>query len=125
MYEGTVYDNPLLNTNTQAITEFIAEYANDPVARDEEVYALRLAPGGGSAFPMLTANRATYLIPAHPLEPWYTYWGAFDWGYDHPWVFGLAAADNEGMSVLVDSVSGREEMPDSDRATDHEFVGEL
>lgn len=108
MWEGTAYDNPVLSV--EAIQEFIAEYANDPTARDEEVYAKRLAPGGGKALPAL--NRADHLIQPLKTESWWTYWGSFDWGFQHPWGFGLFCADTQGNAYLVDSIFGREDLPD-------------
>jgi hypothetical protein len=38
------------------------------------------------------------------------YWqvfGAFDWGFSHPWVFGLFAVNEDGDVYLVETVRGR------------------
>lgn len=45
-------------------------------------------------------------IPAH-----WTVFGAFDWGYQHPFSFGLFACDDGGSVFLLDAVSGRHLQP--------------
>jgi hypothetical protein len=37
------------------------------------------------------------------LPDWWTYWGAFDWGYAHWSVFGAFAQDSDGNAFLLDS----------------------
>jgi len=39
-----------------------------------------------------------------PLPPWWTYWGAFDWGYAHWAVYGAFAQDGDGNAYLLDSL---------------------
>src|SRR5262245_49400649 len=46
------------------------------------------------------------LVPAH----WMVF-GAFDWGYEHPFSFGLFVADGDGIITLLDSVAGRHLQP--------------
>lgn len=51
--------------------------------------------------------RATFdLIPAH-----WTVFGAFDWGYEHPFAFGLFGMDDSGSVFLLDAVFGRHLQP--------------
>ena len=50
-----------------------------------------------------------------PLPSWWTYWGAFDWGYRHWAVFGSFAMDGDGTVYLLDSVWMRQ-MQDDDMA---------
>lgn len=45
-------------------------------------------------------------IPAH-----WTVFGAFDWGYQHPFAFGLFACDEGGAVYLLDAISGRHLQP--------------
>lgn len=42
-------------------------------------------------------------LPAD-LPPWWTYWGAFDWGFRHNAVYGAFAEDGDGQRYLLDSV---------------------
>lgn len=61
--------------------------------------------GLGLALPDLT--RKHHLVPAFDVpEHWYR-WSAFDWGFNHPFVFGHFAADGDGNAFLVDTVRGR------------------
>lgn len=49
---------------------------------------------------------APFRVPAHwPL------FGAFDWGYSHPWSFGLFATSEDGVVHLVDAIGGRLQVP--------------
>jgi len=45
-------------------------------------------------------------VPSH-----WSIFGAFDWGYEHPFSFGLFAVDGNGFVVLLDSVAGRHLQP--------------
>lgn len=61
--------------------------------------------GAGLALPDL--RRAKHLVKAFDVpEHWYR-WNAFDWGFNHPFVWGHFAADTDGNAWLVDSVFGR------------------
>lgn len=46
-------------------------------------------------------------VPAH-----WTWFGAFDWGYSHPWAFAAFVVDEDGNVFLVDSLTGRHQRPD-------------
>ena len=109
LHEATAFDNPILST--EDINELIAEYPPGSIALREEIYAERLAPGGGSAFPML--EREKHIIPAKHIESWWTLWGALDWGYNHPWHFCLGGLDEQDNHYLIDSVSGRGDLPNT------------
>lgn len=69
----------------------------------------------GAGMGLADLNRDVHLIrkadqfeiPAH----WQMF-GAFDWGYNHPFAFGLFAGDEDGNIILVDSISGRRHQPD-------------
>lgn len=67
--------------------------------------------GGGVAFPELS-KRSRYLV--HPMRQvpahWFV-WGSFDWGYNHPWSFGLYCADEDGNAYCVDTATGRQQQP--------------
>lgn len=45
------------------------------------------------------------------IAPWWPVWGAFDWGYAHPWAAGAFTMNDDGQFILVDSVHGRRMLP--------------
>lgn len=53
-------------------------------------------------------DRRVHLIPRSRLPKqlphWWTYWGAYDWGYAHWSVFGAFAMDGDGTAHLLDTV---------------------
>lgn len=66
--------------------------------------------GYGSALEEL--SREKHIIkPFDPPEAWLRF-GAFDWGYAHPWTFGEFAVDEDGVVYMIDSVKGRRDRPD-------------
>lgn len=74
----------------------------------------------GAGLGLSDLNRTTHLIPPADVPPHWTLFGAFDWGYAHPFSFGLFAADEDGSCYLVDSCSGRRMQPPeiAERITD-------
>lgn len=87
-----------------------AEYPPDSPTVQQEIDALLVA-GGLLAFPELVLG-APYLIPRPERLPrhWMLF-GAFDWGYAHPFSFGLYAVDEQGQVYGVDHVSRRKHLP--------------
>lgn len=45
------------------------------------------------------------------LSPWWPLWGAFDWGFAHPWAAGAFTMNDDGQYILVDSAHGRRHLP--------------
>ncbi|HYL22482.1 MAG TPA: terminase family protein [Gemmatimonadales bacterium] len=62
------------------------------------------AAGAGTAFPELSWQR--HRVRPFEVPPYWTWFGAFDWGYNHPWSFGLYAVSEDGTLVCVDSIRG-------------------
>lgn len=64
----------------------------------------------GAFFDELGAD--THVIPSMKdpthgwanLPPWWTYWGAYDWGFRHPAVFGAFARDGDGTIYWLDTL---------------------
>lgn len=50
--------------------------------------------------------RHSLTIQAH-----WTVFGAFDWGYQHPFAFGLFVVDDQGQITMIDSTHGRHLQP--------------
>jgi hypothetical protein len=74
----------------------------------------------GAGLGLSDLKRSTHLIAARPIPEHWTLFGAFDWGYAHPFSFGLFAADEDGSCYLVDSCSARRMQPPeiAERITD-------
>lgn len=56
----------------------------------------------GAFFDELGAD--THLIPTPDLQPYWTYWGAYDWGYRHPAIVGTFAKDTDGQRYWLDTI---------------------
>lgn len=64
--------------------------------------------GMGSA---LLVKRKVHLTPAfEPPSHWIRF-GAFDWGYNHPWVFGEYAVTEDGDVFKLQTLTGRRMLP--------------
>ncbi len=106
-FTGTAYDNPAMSKS--AIDELVAEYAPDSPKLRQEVYAELLRGGIGMALPEM--DEAQHLVERFPVPAHWTQFGAFDWGFQHPYAFGWFAADEDGNVYLVDTLWGRHELP--------------
>lgn len=106
-FTGTAFDNPTLNP--KAINDLIAEYPPDSPKLKQEVYAELLKAGIGLALPKIEAAR--HIVKRFRVPPYWTQFGAFDWGFNHPWVFGWYAQDEDGNIVKIDTLWGREDLP--------------
>jgi phage terminase large subunit len=65
--------------------------------------------GAGSALPML--RRMRHLIPPFEVPDHWVRFGAFDWGYAHPWTFGEYAVNEDGRLFKLQSLTGHRHMP--------------
>lgn len=74
----------------------------------------------GAGLGLTELTRAKHLIPQTQIPEHWQVFGAFDWGYAHPFSFGLFAADEAGTVYLLDSASGRRLQPPeiAERITD-------
>ena len=99
-------------TNTSLPAEEIAQlredYPAESVTAQQELDALLVA-GGLMA---LTVDRDALKEARRPVQGHWFLWGAIDWGYSHPWSFGLFAANESGLVRLVDAATGRRQQPD-------------
>lgn len=66
----------------------------------------------GAGMGLADLNRDVHMIDPFEIPSHWTMFGSFDWGYNHPFAFGLFAADEDGNVYLVDSVHGRHLQPD-------------
>lgn len=107
-FVGTAFDNPTLDA--KAINELIAEYPPESPKLKQEVFAELLKAGVGLALPKLSAER--HLVERFPVPSHWHQFGAFDWGFNHPWAFGWYCVDEDGNVVKIDTLWGREDLPD-------------
>jgi hypothetical protein len=66
----------------------------------------------GAGLGLQELQRDKHIVP--PFERIPAHWmlfGAFDWGYEHPFAYGLFTCDGDGFVTLVDAVSGRHLQP--------------
>lgn len=113
--------------------EFAANYAfiqarlvdNPELMRRDPAYARRLdrlpepwrswqrdgnfAAGVGVA--LTQVHRQLHLVPPFAVPPHWTRFGAFDWGYEHPWCFGIYAVNEDGKVFKLDTLMGRRQLP--------------
>lgn len=62
------------------------------------------AAGAGAAFPDLSLVH--HVVQPFEVPDYWKWFGSFDWGYNHPWSFGLYAVNEDGRMFCVDSRSG-------------------
>lgn len=90
------------------IAQLRTDYPPESVTAQQELDALLVA-GGLMA---LTFDREALLEKPRGIPDHWHLWGAVDWGYSHPWSFGLYAANEGGTVRLLDSLTGRRDQPD-------------
>ena len=65
--------------------------------------------GLGLALTML--NREVHLVDPFIVPDHWKVFGAFDWGYAHPWVFGIYTTTEDGRYIKLDTLTGRLQEP--------------
>jgi hypothetical protein len=100
---GTAEDNPRISA--KAFRAFVGEYDEGSVALEQEVYARLIVGGAGLSFPALAKER--HLIKPFPIPAHWPVFGAFDWGFGHPFSFGLYTIDESARVIRVLGVTGR------------------
>lgn len=65
--------------------------------------------GAGGALPMLRKDKHL-VTPFAPPKYWFSF-GAFDWGFSHPFVFGYYSVNEDGRIYKVDTIRGRNLSP--------------
>lgn len=65
--------------------------------------------GLGLALPMMDPV-VHFVEPFRPPRHWPMF-ASFDWGYNHPWCFGVYTADEDGRAYKIDGIKGRNDLP--------------
>jgi hypothetical protein len=96
---ATPHDNPYLTPEYLESLEGLPE-------RDYKIFVLGdWDELSGAALDEL--DERTHIIPPQTIPDHWTRFGAFDWGYRHPFRFGLYAANTEGWIYKVDTIGSR------------------
>lgn len=103
---ATIQDNPHLPA------EYVASLKNLPEREYKRFVEGDWSFISGAFFDELAAD--THLVPTYKtnvadcpwmkLPDWWTYWGAYDWGFRHPAVCMAFAKNGDGQTYLLDTV---------------------
>lgn len=104
--QARVEDNPSLLKNDPM---YIQRLNLLPEMQRKQLREGDWSAGEGMALDELNEHKHIvhpFEIPAH-----WVHFGAFDWGFSHPFAFGWFVSDEQGNVYLVDSVHGRQKQP--------------
>lgn len=65
--------------------------------------------GAGAALPQLRRER--HLVKPFVVPDYWERFGAFDWGFAHPWSFGEYAVSEDGDVYCLQTIRGRRQLP--------------
>lgn len=101
---GRVSDNPIYANDAQ----YMARLRSLPQRQRDQLLGGKWGLGVGRGLDELAELHfiAPFEVPAH-----WKVWGAFDWGFGHPFSFGWFAMDTDGVVYLVDSTGGHRMLP--------------
>lgn len=97
-----VTDNPTLIENNPA---YMAQLMTLPLTMRKQLLLGDWSAGEGLAFEEL--EESVHLVPAFTVPKHWPVYAAFDWGYAHPWAFGIFATNEDGRLYVVDTIWGR------------------
>lgn len=102
---ATVTDNPIYAADAQ----YMATLRSLPHRQRQQLLDGKWGLGVGRGMDELT--EAMHIVPSFKVPAHWQVWGAFDWGFGHPFSFGWFAADEDGSAYLVDSIQGHRMLP--------------
>ena len=102
---GRVQDNPIY-ANDQ---HYMATLASLPEERKRQMLLGDWDAGMGMALSEVSLD--THLCQVFEPQPFWEFFGAFDWGFNHRWVFGGYAVSPTGQVYKLDTLTGRKEYP--------------
>jgi len=100
-----VTDNPIYRNDAK----YMATLRALPMRKRQQLLEGQWGVGAGRGLEELDERR--HIIPAFDIPSHWTVWGAFDWGYAHPFAFGWFAQDEDGTVYLIDSIHGHRMLP--------------
>lgn len=112
---GKLSDNPILLRQDPL---YVQKLMNLPELERRQLLEGDWDAGDGLALPEL--SREQHLVPASKVnvQRHWTKFGSFDWGYNHPFSFGLYAVPGDGQIIKLDTISAR-------RLQDHQILDYL
>ena len=102
---ATVTDNPIYAADAQ----YMATLRSLPHRQRQQLLDGKWGLGVGRGLDEL--NEEMHVVPKFTVPAHWQVWGAFDWGFGHPFSFGWFAADEDGNAYLVDSIQGHRMLP--------------
>lgn len=99
---GRVRQNPVLMANNPL---YIANLRLNSEMIRRQLEDGDWSAGSGSALEEMAFH--VHVIEPFKVPKYWRTWGAFDWGFAHPWAYGLFAYSEDGDLYLVESVIGR------------------
>lgn len=97
-----ITDNPTLVENNPM---YLAQLMSLPELMRQQLLEGNWEAGEGLAFAEI--GERSHLVQPFQVPRHWEIWGAFDWGYSHPWVFGLFACNEDGRVFLIQTIRGR------------------
>jgi hypothetical protein len=100
-------------TDNLALAQYDPDYASrlDMLPETERRWLKDGDWNAGAGQALSELSNAKHLVPSFAVPDHWLMFGAFDWGFNHPFQFGLFATDEDGNVFLVESVSGRHLQP--------------
>lgn len=100
-------------SDNQALTENDPLYGSrlDMLPEVERAWLKEGDWNAGAGQALSDLSYAKHLIAPFEIPSHWVMFGAFDWGFNHPFSFGLFATDQDGNVYLVESVAGRHLQP--------------
>lgn len=109
-FPGRLRDNPALLANNPT---YVAQLRGQSEIVRRQLEDGDWEAGKGSALSEL--SEAVHIVKPFAVPDYWRRWGAYDWGFNHPFAFGLFVRNEDGDVYLVDSIHGR-------LLLDHEMV---
>lgn len=100
-----VTDNPIYANDAK----YMATLRSLPMRKRMQLLEGKWGIGEGRGLDELDERR--HIVRAFEIPEHWTVWGAFDWGYGHPFAFGWFAQNEDGTVWLIDSIHGHHMLP--------------
>lgn len=100
-----VTDNPIYANDVK----YMATLRSLPQRKRQQLLEGQWGIGSGRGLDEL--NERIHIVDAFEVPEHWKVWGAYDWGFGHPFAFGWFAVNEEGTVYLIDSVAGHRMLP--------------
>lgn len=102
---GRVTDNPIYANDKK----YMATLRSLPLRQRQQKLEGKWGVGSGRGLDEL--NERIHIVPTFNVPRHWFVWGAFDWGFGHPFSFGWFCQDEDGTVYLIDSMHGHRMLP--------------